>query len=147
MLLISIRSKRFDNSFVNCVEEAAGSAAALVNLLVDHFPCFRDEVNFEGKDVHFYKRAQILVADLWACFEGDGYGRFHDIDKITMFAGEYVCHSPNIRLTKVDYRIPQMLYYLGCLTYCPPLQHHIRQLNLIESGHTWEVQIRGKNPF
>jgi hypothetical protein len=28
-----------------------------------------------------------LVADLWACFEGKDYGEFHDIDKITMFAG------------------------------------------------------------
>lgn len=37
--------------------------------------------------VRFYKRAQILVADLWACFEGESYGHFHDIDTITMFAG------------------------------------------------------------
>ena len=34
-----------------------------------------------------YKRAQILIADLWACFNGESYGEFHDIDKITMFAG------------------------------------------------------------
>lgn len=63
-------------------------AAALVNLLVESFPCFRDEFNFEGKKVRFHKRAQILVADLWACFDGEGYGRFSDIDKITMFAGK-----------------------------------------------------------
>lgn len=37
--------------------------------------------------VRFYKRAQILVADLWACFEGESYGGFHDIDGVTMFAG------------------------------------------------------------
>lgn len=37
--------------------------------------------------IRFYKRAQILVADLWACFEGEGYGYFHDIDTVTMFAG------------------------------------------------------------
>lgn len=36
--------------------------------------------------VSFYKRAQILVADIWACFEGKSYGEFHDIDTITMFA-------------------------------------------------------------
>ena len=56
------------------------------------FPCFRDETRFEGKTVHFYKRAQILVADLWACFDGKGYGRFDDIDKITMFAGSLTRH-------------------------------------------------------
>jgi len=80
-------SQRFDRKFSNCIKEAQGSAAALVNLLVEHFPCFRDEFRFEGKKVRFYKRAQILVADLWACFEGERYGRFEDIDKITMFAG------------------------------------------------------------
>jgi hypothetical protein len=37
--------------------------------------------------VRLYKRAQILVADLWACFNGEEFGEFHDIDKITMFAG------------------------------------------------------------
>jgi len=63
------------------------SAAGLVNLLAERFPCFRDEVTFQRKQVRFLKRAQIFVADLWAAFEGEGYGEFGDIDKITMFAG------------------------------------------------------------
>jgi hypothetical protein len=37
--------------------------------------------------VRLLKRAQIFVADLWAAFEGEGYGEFIDIDKVTMFAG------------------------------------------------------------
>ncbi|MCJ1420970.1 hypothetical protein MMC32_007330 [Xylographa parallela] len=119
---------RFDCSFLNCLREANHSATALVNILADMFPCFRDETRFEGKTVHFYKRAQILVADLWACFDGEGYGRFDDIDKITMFA---------------DYRIPQMLNSLGCLQYSPPLHYHIKKLRQIDSGHPWEVQLRG----
>lgn len=44
-------------------------------------------MSFEGKTIRFYKRVQILVADLWACFGGESYGRFEDIDEITMFAG------------------------------------------------------------
>jgi hypothetical protein len=72
---------------LNCIDEADGSAAALVNLLAENFPCFNDERRFEGRKVRFYKRAQILVADLWACFEGEDYGKFHDIKEITMFAG------------------------------------------------------------
>ncbi|KAL2222242.1 UPF0553 protein c [Thermoascus aurantiacus ATCC 26904] len=120
--------ERFDSSFTNCIYEANHSAAALVNLLAENFPCFRDEVTFEGRKVRFYKRAQILVADLWACFEGEGYGDFHDIDKITMFA---------------DYRIPQMLHQLGCLLYSPPLESHIRQLKPIPSGSRWEIELRG----
>ncbi|MCJ1256938.1 hypothetical protein MMC24_004763 [Lignoscripta atroalba] len=79
--------ERFDCTFLTCINEAKGSAAALVNLIVSNFPCFRDEARFEGQTIRFYKRAQILVADLWACFDGEGYGRFDDINKITMFAG------------------------------------------------------------
>ncbi len=81
------------------------------------------------KTVRILKRAQIVVADLWACFDGEGYGEFRDIDSITMFA---------------DYRIPQILNSLGCLQYSPLLDNAIRQKMLIESGHTWEIQLRGK---
>lgn len=56
-------------------------------MLADRFPCFRDEAKYEGKKVRFLKRAQIFVADLWAAFNGESYGEFNDIDKITMFAG------------------------------------------------------------
>jgi len=69
------------------IEDAKGSASGLVNLLAEHFLCFRDEGIFEKKKVRFLKRAQIFVADLWAAFEGEGYGAFKDVDKITMFAG------------------------------------------------------------
>ena len=45
-----------------------------------------------------YKRAQILVADLWACFEGKGYGYFEDIDKITMFAGPVNANKSKVEM-------------------------------------------------
>ncbi|KAM5474971.1 hypothetical protein MauCBS54593_001442 [Microsporum audouinii] len=120
--------EKYECSFSQCIAEANGSAAALVNLLAQNFPCFRDETEFCGKRVRFYKRAQILVADIWACFQGQSYGEFHDIDKITMFA---------------DYRIPQMLNQLGCLLYSPPLESIIRQRKQISSGHQREVELRG----
>jgi hypothetical protein len=72
---------------LDLIERADHSAARLVNLLVEHFPCFRDEYLFEGRTVRFLKRAQIFVADLWAAFNGEGFGEFEDIDKITIFAG------------------------------------------------------------
>jgi hypothetical protein len=68
------------------------------------------------------------VADLWAAFDGETFGEFDDIDKITIFA---------------DYRVPQMLNSLGCLWYSPMLENTIRQKKTIESGHTWEIQLRG----
>jgi len=42
-----------------------------------------------------------------------------------------------------DYRVPQMLHSLGCLSYSPPLLHAIQGLKTIPSGHSWEIQLRG----
>lgn len=111
------------------IKAADKSAVKLVNLLAEAFgPVFNDEHRFERKKVRFLKRAQIFVADVWACFERKGYGEFYDIDEITMFA---------------DYRIPQMLHSMGCLAYSPPLDFRIRSKGEIESGCSWEVQLRG----
>lgn len=113
--------------------KASGSAARVVNLLAEEFSCFRDEHEFEGasKPIRFLKRAQILVADLWACFNGESYGAFSDIDKITMFA---------------DYRVPQMLISLGALCCSPSVATAIKRHKIIESGSSWEVQLRGRHP-
>ncbi len=77
-----------DSSIVRLIEQADHSAGKLVNLLAQHFPCFRDETRFDGRKVHFLKRAQIFVADLWAAFNGTGYGAFDNIECLTMFAGK-----------------------------------------------------------
>ncbi len=110
------------------IAEANHSAAALVNLLVEYFSNFRDSTVFHGREVRLYKRAQILVADLWACFNGTSYGAFDDISSLTMFA---------------DYRIPQMLHSLHCLLYSPRLESRIAQLRQFESGEDMEVEISG----
>jgi Potential Queuosine, Q, salvage protein family len=132
-------------SITSVISEANKSAAGLVNLLATKFPCFRDETRFEGKSVRLLKRAQILVADIWAAFGGEGYGEFNDIDKITMFAGKFPASlSHAVKLTQADYRVPQQLYSFGALNFSPPLEDHIRKLKMLPSGHSWEVQIRGK---
>ncbi|KAK4101112.1 hypothetical protein N658DRAFT_426368 [Parathielavia hyrcaniae] len=121
--------ERYECHAANLIDEADGSAAALVNLLARDFKCFRDEHAFEGrrKPIRFLKRAQILVADLWACFEGEGYGAFRDIDKLTMFA---------------DYRLPQILNSMGCISYSPPLNTAIQMKRDLPSGSSWEMQLR-----
>ncbi|KAH8684659.1 hypothetical protein BGZ60DRAFT_398042 [Tricladium varicosporioides] len=121
--------EKYECRFSNCIKAANYSAAALVNLLAADFPCFNDVAKYENRrSVRFLKRAQICVADLWAAFEGESYGEFDDIDKLTIFA---------------DYRVPQILNTLGCLWYSPQLQSTINSKKCIESGHPWEVQMRG----
>ncbi|OTF74014.1 DUF2419 domain containing protein [Euroglyphus maynei] len=123
----AILIKHFKGTFVNCIRASNSNAINLLRLIYEYFPSFRDESVYKGKKVTFLKRAQILIADIWGCFEGNGFGRFDDIDQLTMFA---------------DYRIPQVLHYFGILKYSPILLEKLRQNNLIMNGDPFEVEIR-----
>ena len=68
------------------VRQAGGSAVQLVSLVAAAFPGFRDHAVLHGRQIFFYKRAQIFAGDLWGAFQGQGLGAFHDIDQLTMFA-------------------------------------------------------------
>ncbi|MBI2862011.1 MAG: hypothetical protein HYX89_04245, partial [Chloroflexi bacterium] len=104
--------QRFDGAFARAIEEARSSAAALVRIVVETFPSFNDVAEYNGKEVRFYKRAQILVADLYGAFEGRGWGGFHDLETLTTFA---------------DYKVPQVLRELGAIEYVPPLAEKVDQ--------------------
>ncbi|XP_046911339.2 queuosine 5'-phosphate N-glycosylase/hydrolase [Dermatophagoides farinae] len=126
----AILMKHFNGSFVNCIRAINCSAINLLKLIYEYFPSFRDEVIYKGKNVTFLKRAQILIADIWGCFEGKGLGRFDDIDQLTMFA---------------DYRIPQVLHYFGVLKYSTILAEKLQENNLLVNGHPFEVEIRSSS--
>lgn len=120
--------EKFDGKFTTCVTQAEGSAQKLLEIVVSNFPCFRDEGVFKGQKVSFYKRAQILVADLWACFGNEGLGKFADIDTITMFA---------------DYRIPQILKYFDAISYSSELTTLLQNNHMFENGDMMEMEVRG----
>ena len=125
--------EHFSGSFLHVIERAGGSCQRLLELVRDHFPMFRDEITLpDGSDRHalfFYKRAQILIADLWACFEGEGPGAFDDIDSITMFA---------------DYRVPQCLVAIGLISYSPALHEFMSDASHhLDRGDHRELEIRG----
>ncbi|ODQ65627.1 hypothetical protein NADFUDRAFT_70053 [Nadsonia fulvescens var. elongata DSM 6958] len=103
------------------------SAVDLVNLIVANFPSFNDIDTYEGQEVHIYKRVQILVSDIWACFNGKSFGAFHDIGSITMFA---------------DYRVPQILHAMKCLEYAPSVRDHLQALKPLSKGSSWEIELR-----
>jgi len=120
--------KKYSSSFVNVLDSANNSASKLLSLVLDNFPCFRDTAIFDGKEVSFHKRAQILVADLWCLFEGSGRGGFSDIEQLTMFA---------------DYRVPQSLQHYGVLSYGTELLHFLNQDKELKPQDIWEQEIRG----
>ncbi|BFG05742.1 queuosine salvage protein [Drosophila madeirensis] len=124
--------KKYDGRFENVIKAADKSAVRLLALIVEEFPCFRDQADFAGKRVSILKRAQILVGDIWSCYRGKGLGFFHDIDQITMFA---------------DYRIPQVLVHFGSLEYTPELLEVLKADTILENGDPMEVEIRGASIY
>jgi hypothetical protein len=109
------------------VEAAGGSAIALVRLLSEKLSSFRDVAKYQGHQVFFYKRAQILAVDLYGAFQGKDWGHFIDMDKLTAFA---------------DYKLPQVLRHLGILRYAPGLAQKVDKSMLLEAGSPEEVEIR-----
>mmetsp|Transcript_25053 Transcript_25053/g.41907 ORF Transcript_25053/g.41907 Transcript_25053/m.41907 type:complete len:189 (-) Transcript_25053:1274-1840(-) len=136
MLLLTIFGfnalmKEFGGLASNMVDSACHSAVKLVELVLIHFPGFRDTTSYDGETVHFYKRAQIFVGDVWAA-----YGRstdpsqrysFYDMDQITMFA---------------DYRVPQILRHMGILCYSAEVSARVDTLIELPAGSLEEVEIR-----
>ncbi|XP_074645142.1 queuosine 5'-phosphate N-glycosylase/hydrolase-like isoform X2 [Tubulanus polymorphus] len=122
--------QKYDGSFVNVLKKAEQSAQDLMKLVASEFQSYNDTATYQGNKVAFYKRAQILIADIWACFEGEGLGKFHDIDTITMFA---------------DYRIPQVLAYFEVLEYSEELMNKLKKNEVLVSGSQLEVELRGSS--
>lgn len=108
------------------VEDAGRSADRLVAIL-DELPCFRDRATFHGREVLFFKRAQLTAADLAREFHGQGPGRFDDLDQLTAFA---------------DNLVPHVLRVDGVLEYDSGLAAHIDAGRLLDAGSPAEVQIR-----
>jgi len=112
--------------FAGLVEEAAGSAEALVEILA-RMPFFEDVCEWRGRRVPFYKRAQITASDLALAFGGRGWGAFRDLDRLTIFA---------------DNLVPHVLRCEGALVYDPALAARIDEEKLVEVGSEQEVEIR-----
>ncbi len=117
---------RFDGSFTRLIETADGSAARLIEIL-DAQPFFHDVASYNGRDVPFYKRAQILASDLDLALRSEGWGQFHDLDRLTIFA---------------DNLVPHVLRVDGVLVFDPSLVARIEREELLEAGSEEEVEVR-----
>jgi hypothetical protein len=132
-----VLQEEFDGLASNLVAKAKGSAKRLVELIIRYLPGFRDCSIYNGYRVDLYKRAQILVGDLWAAYRRHqpvssdnrlaSIYQFDDIDQLTMFA---------------DYRVPQILRHYHVMSYDPELARKVDSLQEIASGSMEEIEIR-----
>jgi hypothetical protein len=118
--------RRYDDDPLGPIEEADGSAARLVEAVIE-MPLFQDVADYYGRPIPIYKRAQILIADLTLAFDGKGPGAFHDRDRVTIFA---------------DNLVPHVLQVDGVLAYAPDLLGRINRGELIPAGSPEEVEMR-----
>jgi len=132
----------FNGSFQNLllhfqqIHNGQGSALQLVQLVTKTFPKFRDEFSLQGRRICIWKRAQILVAEIWAAFYPSSPSSPHPIfpsslgpriHQLTMFA---------------DYRVPQILHHLRILTYPSYLIDILTNGVPVLSGSKEELSLR-----
>ncbi len=117
---------RFRGSF-GALVRAAGHSAERLAVLLAEMPFFRDVWRYDGLEVPLYKRAQIAASDLALAFDETGYGAFHDLDRLTMFA---------------DNLIPHVLRLDGVLSYAPALARRIDDGVRLRAGSPEEIELR-----
>lgn len=118
--------ERFGGHF-DALVRAAGHSAERLAVLLAEMPLFRDVWPYHGFEVPFYKRAQIAASDLALAFEGHGYGAFHDLTRLTLFA---------------DNLVPHVLRCDGVLRYAPELARRVDAGERLPAGSPGEVEIR-----
>ena len=122
------------NPATTLITSADHSAVSLVEQVVAAFPSFNDgatwpyaDTGLPGNAVRFYKRAQILVGDLSGGLQGSPLAEFSDLDHLTAFA---------------DYKVPQILCWLGVLSYDDELSRIVASRRHIAAGSRMEIEIR-----
>jgi len=120
---------KYDGAFKNVVEKANGNAVRIVELLAKNFPkIFNDIANYQGQEVKFYKRAQLVPAHLFDLSKFDLISiQLNGYNELTAFA---------------DYKVPQLLRKFGILEYTDELANKIDNKIEIPAGSDEEIEIR-----
>jgi len=123
----TILRDQWGSSAATFVANAHCDAPRLAQMIAENFASFNDIAIYRGRKVRFFKRAQILVCDLWGAFGGKQWGVFDNIETLTAFA---------------DYKLPQILRALGILEYSPSLARKVDAQIELTASSAAEVEIR-----
>ena len=123
----AILCEHWGGSAATFVTDARRDAPRLAQMIAENFTSFNDIAVYDNREVRFFKRAQILVCDLWGAFGGKAWGAFDNIETLTAFA---------------DYKLPQILRAWGILKYTPSLAHKVDAQSELAAGSAAEIEIR-----
>ncbi len=116
---------KFQGKFVNLFNGTNDDAIQVTRTVIENFPSFRDVSHPVGKNVFFYKRAQILSQDInYILPKGR---KLKKLNQLTAFA---------------DYKLPQLLRANGVLEYKPDLAEKIDNYVQIPHDSREEIEIR-----
>lgn len=103
--------------------------ASLLNFIINNFDYFKDECDYKGERIYFYKRAQLITSDILhvrKLVEGI------DVDYTHLMG----C---------ADYKIPQVMRCLGILEFNSELADMVDNYQEISYGSDMEIEIRANN--
>lgn len=118
-----VLNNKYQGKFINLAEAANFDAVEVVKQMTKDFVSYNDTTIYNGRNVNFYKRAQLCVCDL-SLFKDI---KIANIDKLTAFA---------------DYKLPQILRENRVITYSESLAEKIDNYVLIPAGSPEEAEIR-----
>ncbi len=137
--VFTIIKNEYSGLCYNFVKECNKDATKFTKKIIDKFCCFRDQAIYNGEQIFFYKRAQILVSDTYLAYldikeakkdnEENDIINFtkESISQLTMFA---------------DYRVPQILRTKGILKYDKHLSELVDTKKELPHGSKEEIEIR-----
>ena len=117
----------FDKNFENVLKESKYDSEKLLNIITSKFYFFDDYSNYKNKKIHFHKRAQLLIGNIYELLNEFQDESIKNINFLTAFA---------------DYKIPQILRKQNVLKYSKELENLIDNKIEIEFGNPMEVEIR-----
>lgn len=127
----TVLNEKYKGHFYNLVEDsnyhAFKDGNGVVEKLVKDFPSYNDTANYKGKEVKFYKRAQLAVGMLYARLRGTGLFDIKGIGDLTVYA---------------DYVLPVSLTQLGIMKKTEGLENKIQNWVEIEKDNLEELEIR-----
>ena len=134
-----IIKNNYKGSCINFVKDCDRDATKLVKKIIDEFCCFRDQAIYKGEQIFFYKRAQILVSDLYLAYLDIKEAKKDTSEnEIINFTKETISQLTMF----ADYRVPQILKAEGILIYDKHLSDLINNKKEIPHGSKEEVEIR-----
>jgi len=114
-----VLNEKFDGHFYNLIKQSDFDAVEITRKTFENFKSFND--SYSG--VNFYKCAQLNAFDI-AQVPGIN---ITNTDKLTAMA---------------DYKLPQLLRFMGVLEYSDSLAKKIDNCELIDAGSREEIEIR-----